>query len=100
MTPELEERDWEVADPLPVLLGRFAMILAVLTAFVLLVPKLGFMLSAVFLTGVSIWLAGERRRWVWSLVVAIGAPVLLWFFFATFLGTRFPYGSWLRALGL
>ena len=73
-----------------VLLGRFVMVLVAFSAFVRLVPVIGFVLATILLTGSAIWLAGERRRMFWGAAIAVILPIGLSLFFTSALGTQFP----------
>lgn len=85
--------------PMPMLIARFALTLAALAAFVLLVPLLGFLVCSILLTGACILLTGERGHRIWQVVVAVALPIALLAFFTYALGTQFPHGSLLPAFG-
>lgn len=90
----------ELTAPIPVLIRRFLLAIAAFAAFIYLLPVLGFLISTILLTGAAIALTGDRDRKVWSVVIAIGLPVALAFFFTEALGTSFPKGALLKSLGL
>lgn len=91
---------WHQTAPTPVLLMRFALAIVVLVGFVLLMPKLGFLISSILLTVCAIALTGERRNWGWGLIVSIALPTGLLLFFSKALGTQFPAGQLMKTLGL
>ncbi|MFX0543338.1 tripartite tricarboxylate transporter TctB family protein [Roseovarius sp. S4756] len=97
--PDPEKQAAGGAGP-AILLGRFAISLVAFAAFILLVPLIGFVLSAILLTAAAIVLAGERRRLVWAIVVAVILPICLSLFFNSALGTQFPKGQYLSLPGL
>lgn len=84
---------------LPVLVGRFALVVLAFALFVVLVPLIGFVLAAILLTATAILLTGERRRLVWGAIVAVALPVALALFFNSALGTQFPKGPFSAFLG-
>lgn len=90
----------EMTAPMRVLVGRFALVMVALVAFVVLLPLIGFLLSSILLTGVAIALTGDRQHKLWGLIVSIGLPVGLLLFFGKALGTGFPKGALLKSLGL
>ncbi|MFC3103142.1 tripartite tricarboxylate transporter TctB family protein [Salinisphaera aquimarina] len=95
-----DEPIWQEAAPMPVLLGRFALIIAALAAFVAFAHALGFLVATILLTGACILLTGERGYHLWRVVVAVLLPAALLFFFSHALGTQFPHGSLLKSFGL
>lgn len=99
VVPDPEKQAAGDAGP-ALLLGRFVLAVVALAAFTALVPVAGFVPATVLLTAVAIALAGERRRWVWALVITVALPVGLAFFFHAALGTQFPQGQLLSLPGL
>ncbi|WP_209427941.1 tripartite tricarboxylate transporter TctB family protein [Pararhodobacter sp. SW119] len=95
-----EPPEWELTEPVPVLLGRFGMAILALGAFLLLAPVLGFLLATILLTGTFVMLSGGSDRWIWRAVAAIVIPIALYVFFTNMLNTRFPMGWLLPAIGL
>jgi putative tricarboxylic transport membrane protein len=90
----------EMTAPTQVLVGRFALVIAVLVGFVVLIPFIGFLLSSILLTGAAIALTGDRKHKTWAVIVSIALPVVLLLFFSKALGTGFPQGAILKSLGL
>lgn len=78
---------------------RFLAVLLCFAGFLILVPLIGFLLSAVVLIGVAIFLAGERKHWVWAAGITLVGPFLLVSFFHSVLGTQFPVGALTKSLG-
>ncbi|MBI6629446.1 tripartite tricarboxylate transporter TctB family protein [Pontibaca salina] len=89
------------AEPvgLPVLIGRFALVVLAFGLFIMLVPRIGFVLAAILLTAAAILLTGERQRLVWGTIVAVALPIVLALFFNSALGTQFPKGPFSALLG-
>jgi putative tricarboxylic transport membrane protein len=100
--PEATEEppEWELTAPVPVLLARFALAIAALTAFLLLARPLGFLVGTILLTFAFVMMTGGSDRWIWRAVAAVALPIALYVFFTSMLNTRFPRGALLPALGL
>ncbi|MCP1170347.1 tripartite tricarboxylate transporter TctB family protein [Limimaricola litoreus] len=90
----------ELTAPIPVLVGRFLLAVAAFAGFVFLMPLIGFLASSILLTGVAIALTGDRDRKLWAVLVSIGLPVALVYFFGEALGTGFPKGALIKQFGL
>lgn len=84
------ERDWASAlRPHVSALG----LLAILAAYVVIVPFAGYIPSTALLIGAIAWFAGaERNRYL--VVIAIAGAAALWLMFDPMLGVSLPGGSW------
>jgi putative tricarboxylic transport membrane protein len=77
--------------------GRTAGLLLLMAGFALLIPHLGFVVTAALFLGGGFRLLGERRPTV-LLSVALGASLGFWALFQT-LGVRLDWGVFERMLG-
>ena len=68
-------------------------LLAILIAYVVILPYAGYVASTAVLIGAVAWFAGaERSRHL--IVVAIAGSLVLWLMFDPMLGISLPVGSW------
>ena len=68
-------------------------LLAILAAYVVLLPYAGYVASTALLTAAVAWFSGATRsRYV--PVIAIGGSIVLWLMFDPMLGISLPVGSW------
>ncbi|UTH46747.1 tripartite tricarboxylate transporter TctB family protein [Loktanella salsilacus] len=81
------------------MVARFGMVVICFALFVVLVPSAGFLISTIALTLAAILLTGERGRWLWVALLAVGGPILIMMFFHSVLGTQFPKGILTKPFG-
>lgn len=68
-------------------------LLAILVAYVVVVPYAGYIPSTALLIGTAAWFSGaERSRYL--VIAAIAGAVALWLMFDPLLGISLPAGSW------
>ncbi len=73
-------------------------LLMILTAYVTLLPFLGYVVSIGLLVGSVAWLAGSRQRMTIIACMLIAGPAL-WLLFDWALEIRMPVGLWPKLLG-
>lgn len=82
----------EAGQPWPAILLRTAGLVAILVAYGLALPRLGYPLTLSLLVLASGWLAGAALRWPLLLCGVVAGP-LLWAMFDWALKVRMPVGS-------
>lgn len=85
--------------PMRVRLIRFFGALVAFTAFVWLMPYVGFLIASMALTGAMILLTGERNYVLWIVGLSLIGPILLQLVFHSALGTQFPVGILTKQFG-
>jgi putative tricarboxylic transport membrane protein len=81
------------------MIARFIGVVACFAMFLIVVPYVGFLVGTIALTLAAILMTGERSRWLWTLLLAVGGPILIMMFFHSVLGTQFPKGLLTKPFG-
>ncbi len=85
--------------PRTVQITRFIGALVAFTAYVWLMPYVGFLVASMALTGAMVLLTGERNYRFWILGLSLFGPILLQLIFHSALGTQFPVGILTKQFG-
>ncbi|RMH51017.1 MAG: tripartite tricarboxylate transporter TctB family protein [Alphaproteobacteria bacterium] len=92
---ESEEEDGGPAATTPRRLGMVLAVCGIISAYGLLMPRLGFVLATMVTVAATLALVlGERRPLVVG-GMALGLALGAWFAFGRILGAYMPHGSWL-----
>ncbi|ASP33579.1 tripartite tricarboxylate transporter TctB family protein [Labrenzia sp. VG12] len=92
-TGKTEPVPWQLQLRAETLL-RLALVAAVFAGFAWMLPRLGFLGSAILLALATFSLTGGFRYRLLATLLALMLPVLLQLFFANVMYTPFPAGSW------
>jgi hypothetical protein len=79
---------------------RFIEVVGAFSAFLVLVPCIGFAAASVLLIATTIFLTGERGHRLWAVGLSVLGPISLVMFFNSALGTQFPVGALAKSFGL